>query len=320
MKAGSTVQDVLGYGGTVPVVADLASAIPGKPDTLLVGIAPTGGILPDEWRPAICEAIGNGLDIVSGLHTYISDDPEFTEMAETAGVRLYDLRKVPAEYQVVARGLWKSRRAKTILTVGTDCNTGKMTASLELHREFVRRRLKSAFIATGQTGILLAGSGIAVDSLVADYVAGAVEHELELADPVCRFLHVEGQGSITHQGYSAVTAGLLHGVMPDAMILVHHPARGADAYGLPLTDVRPFISIYESMVAPFKRTKVVGIALNTALMPPEEIEESRAALREQTGLPVADVLRGETGILADALMNYFAVPCPPGPGHSAHSH
>jgi uncharacterized NAD-dependent epimerase/dehydratase family protein len=317
LKAGSTVQEVLGFGGEIPVVADLAAALPRKPDTLLIGIAPTGGILPDEWRTSVCEAIGNGLDVVSGLHSFLSEDPEFCEMAETAGVCLYDLRKVSAEYQVVAKGLWKTRRAKTILTVGTDCNTGKMTASLELHREFLRRRLKSAFIATGQTGILLAGSGVAVDSLVADYVAGAVEHELELADPSCQFLHVEGQGSITHQGYSAVTAGLLHGVMPDAMILVHHPARAKDAYGLALSDVAQFITLYESMVSPFKPTKVVGIALNTALMPDDDVKESREALRRQTGLPVADVLRGEAGVLADALVGYFAVPSPHGPGHSS---
>src|SRR5262249_41165585 len=136
--AGRMARDILGFGDSIPVVADLRAALQWKPDTLLIGIAPPGGRLPESWRSAILESIDNHLNIISGLHTFISEDPEFCSRAAKAGVAIHDLRRIPAEYEVVAKGYWKRREAKTILTVGTDCNVGKMTASLELHREFVR--------------------------------------------------------------------------------------------------------------------------------------------------------------------------------------
>jgi uncharacterized NAD-dependent epimerase/dehydratase family protein len=215
------------------------------------------------------------------------------------------LRKVDPEYEVVAKGFWKRREAKTILTVGTDCNVGKMTASFELHREFCRRGLKSGFVATGQTGILLAGRGVAVDSIISDYVAGSIEREVEYsASQGANYIHVEGQGSLTHQGYSAVTLGLMHGVMPDAMIMVHHAARRVDDYGFGLDDVKEKIVLHEKIMLPFKRSKVVGIALNTVMMTSQQAQAARRDLEQQTGLPVANVLTGETGVLADALMKY----------------
>ncbi len=304
-RAKKTAADVLGYGGNIPVFGTLRELIPSGPDALLIGVAPAGGRLPEDWRPVVREAIINRLDIVSGLHTFLSDDPEFRSLAEKHPVTITDLRKVPSEYEVVAGGLWKNRSAKTILTVGTDCNTGKMTASLELHREFLRRGLKSDFVATGQTGILIDGRGIAVDSLVADYLSGAIEREIEKRNPDVGFFHVEGQGALTHQGYSAVTLGLMHGVMPDAMILVHHAGREKDAYGLPLDDIRGFIRLHEEVLAPFKSSRVVGCAMNTVQMSPGQIREAREGITRQTGLPVADVLNGEAGILADALIGYF---------------
>jgi uncharacterized NAD-dependent epimerase/dehydratase family protein len=305
-QAGATAESVLGFGGDIPVRRDLRSSLPELPDTLLVGIAPTGGILPAEWRAVILEALGAGLHVVSGLHTYLSDDPEMAAAARARGVTLTDLRKVPAEYEVVAKGNWRAREAKTILTVGTDCNVGKMTASLELHREFLRRGLDSAFVATGQTGILLSGAGVAVDSVLSDFIAGAIERELDRAAAAGhRYLHVEGQGSVTHQGYSGVTLGLLHGVMPDAMILVHHPARGEDDYGLVLDQIPRLIALHESLLAPFKRSKVVGIAVNSVRMAASDIASAKAELRRQTGLPVADVLTEERSLLAEALVSFL---------------
>jgi uncharacterized NAD-dependent epimerase/dehydratase family protein len=306
-QSGRVAQDVLGFGGTIPVFSDLQSSLQQNPDTLLIGIAPTGGRLPDSWRAVILEAIDNKLNIISGLHTILSDDDEFSRRAKEKGVQLYDLRKIPPEYEVVAKGYWKGRKAKTILTVGTDCNVGKMTASLELHREFERRGLNSDFVATGQTGILLSGRGIAVDSIISDYVAGSIEYEVEQRVKEWKqFIHVEGQGSLTHQGYSSVTLGLMHGVMPDAMIMVHHPLRREDDYGFPIDDVNKLIKLHEDILAPFKASKVVGIAINTAMMTAQQVEESMRTLESETGLPVANVLTPDVAKLVDALMEYLS--------------
>ncbi len=302
-NAGRTAGDVLGFGGRVPVVADVRSALSFRPDTFLIGVAPAGGKLPPEWRPAVRDAILHRLTIVSGLHTLIGEDPEFAQLSEADHVRVIDLRKVPPEYERVSRGSWRTRTSKTVLTVGTDCNVGKMTASVELHREFLRRGLRSEFVATGQTGILLSGEGVAVDSVLSDYVSGAVEYEIDRrASRNSDFIHVEGQGSLTHQGYSAVTLGLLHGVMPDAMVMVHHPRRHLDDYGLRIDDLRKIIELHEAIVAPFKTSRVAGIALNGATMTEGEINEARHRIEEETGLTAVDVLTPDVCRLADAVI------------------
>ncbi|MBI5214381.1 MAG: DUF1611 domain-containing protein [Ignavibacteriae bacterium] len=305
-QAGRTVQHVLGFGGDIPVFSDLRTSLLKKPDTLLIGIAPTGGRLPEEWRRWILEAIENKLNIISGLHTMLSDDEEFKQKAIQHGITLTDLRKISSEYEVVSKGLWRERRAKTILTVGTDCNAGKMTASLELQREFVRRGLKSDFVATGQTGMLLSGRGFAVDSIISDYVAGGIEHEIELrCAEGAEFVHVEGQGSLTHQGYSSVTLGLMHGTMPDAMIMVHHPIRQVDDYGFPISDVKKLITLHEMILEPFRKSKIVGIAVNTAMMTKQQVEKSIKELEEQTGLPAANVLGDGVKKLTDVLIDFL---------------
>lgn len=305
-QAGRTAQQVLGFGGEIPVVPDLRTSLLRKPNTLLIGIAPTGGRLPELWQGIINDAIDAGLNIISGLHAYLSDDDAFACHARAANVTITDLRKVPPEYEVVAQGHWRNRQAKTILTVGSDCNVGKMTVSLELHREFCRRGLRSDFVATGQTGILLSGKGIAVDSIVSDYVAGATECEIEKsARSDHDFIHVEGQGSLTHQGYSSVTLGLLHGVMPDAMIMVHHPARDVDDYGFPLDDLQRLIDLHERMIHPFKKSKVVAIAINTIMMTAQQVDAAKRELSERTGLLVANVLSPDVAVLADALLGYL---------------
>jgi uncharacterized NAD-dependent epimerase/dehydratase family protein len=305
LHAGKKVREILGFGEDIPVFGTLEESLVKKPDTLLIGIAPTGGRLPESWRHIVLEALENNLNVISGLHTYISDDPEFRSRAHSAGVELIDLRKVPPKYEVVVKGLWKKRHSKTILTVGTDCNVGKMTASFELHREFRRRGLNSAFLATGQTGILLSGSGVCVDSVAGDYIAGSVETAIEeTAGGGAEYIHVEGQGSLTHQGYSSVTLGMLHGVMPDAMIMVHHPKRPKDDYGLVLDNLPTFIRLHETMLSPFRKSKVVGIAMNTVNMSDTEIDEAKIILEQKTGLPVGNVFSPDVRALADAIINY----------------
>ena len=305
-QSGRTAAQVLGFGGSIPVFADLRASLAARPDTLLIGIAPFGGALPPDWRPVILEALRSKLNVISGLHTHLSDDEEIARTAALHGAAISDLRKIPPDHEVVAKGSWTARSAKTILTVGTDCNVGKMTASLELHREFIGRGLRSRFVATGQTGILLSGAGIAVDSVLSDYIAGSIEHELDRwSGEGDEYLHVEGQGSLTHQGYSGVTLGLMHGVMPDAMVLVHHPARHRDDYDLDIDDVSRSIALHEMILRPFKESKVVAIAMNPVMMTAAQAAEARTDLERRTGLPVADVLSGGRALLAQALLDHF---------------
>lgn len=178
-----------------------------------------------------------------------------------------------------------------------------MTASVELNREFVRRGLRSEFIATGQTGILLSGRGIAVDAVLSDYVAGAIETEIEQRGLSADYFHIEGQGALTHQGYSGVTAGLLHGVMPDAMILVHHPIRKTDHYGRLLGDLPEVIALHEQFILPFKKSRVAGVAINAAMMTQSQTTAAVREIERITGLPAADVLSPAVGTLAEALLD-----------------
>ena len=304
-SAGKTAQKILGFDGDIPVFNNLQSSLFKNPNTLLIGVAPTGGKLPEQWREVIIEAIQNKLNIISGLHTLLSEDEELSTLAKSHNIILTDLRKIPKEYEVISKGSWKTRKARTILTVGTDCNVGKMTASLELHRKCLQRGMQSDFVATGQTGILLSGRGIAIDSVVSDFVAGAIEMEVDKrVEEGKEIIHIEGQGSLTHQGYSSVTLGLVHGVMPDAMILVHHPSRKFDDYGLSLENVSRFIQLHEQILSPFKPSKVIGIAINTVNMSSQQILDAKKQLERETNLPVVDVLTSEISSFIN-ILKYF---------------
>ncbi len=305
-KAGKTAQDVLGYGGVIPVVKDLAEGLRMGPTHLLIGIAPSGGRLPEEWRKTLAEAIRHKLHVLSGLHTILSDDPELAALAKKHGAILTDYRKIPPEAEVVSAGSWRTRKAKVVLTVGSDCNIGKMTTMLEVQKEFLKRNLKADFIATGQTGMLIRGRGIAVDSIISDYIAGCIEREVDRSEAEgYEYIFVEGQGALTHMGYSGVTLGLLHGTMPDAMILCHQPTRTKDDYGLPLHDLKRLVSLHETLVTFFRPTKVVGIGLNSIGLSDEESKSASAAIEAETGLPAVDTLRFGGGKLTDALLQYL---------------
>ncbi|MBI3587403.1 MAG: DUF1611 domain-containing protein [Ignavibacteriales bacterium] len=305
-KVGLTAQQVLGYGGGIPVVKNLEEGLRFNPTHLLIGIAPSGGHLPDTWRETIKRTIVNKLHILSGLHTILSDDPEFATLAKKHGATLTDYRKIPPESEVVSQGNWRTRKAKVILTVGSDCNIGKMTTMLQVQKDFLQRGLKADFVATGQTGILIRGRGIAVDSIISDYIAGCIE--LEVDRSVAEgydYIFVEGQGALTHMGYSGVTMGLIHGAMPDALILCHQPARLKDDYALPLPDLNRLVKLHEEVVNIFRPTKVVGIGINSVGLTDEESIESAENIAQQTGLPAIDTFRFGAQKLSDALLQYF---------------
>ena len=306
-KAGMTAQQVLGYGGPIPVVRSLEEGMRLDPTHLLIGIAPSGGRLPDSWRDIIRNTIKARLHILSGLHTILSDDPEFTALAQEHSITLTDYRRIQPESEVVAKGTWRNRSARVILTVGTDCNIGKMTTMLEVHKDLLRRGLRTDFVATGQTGMMIRGRGVAIDSIIGDYIAGAIELEVDrsIAEGY-EYILVEGQGSLTHMGYSSVTLGLIHGTMPDAMILCHQPTRLKDDYGLTLPELNNIITFHETVVKFFRETKVVAIGLNSVGLSDDESRAAAEGIGAQTGLPAVDAFRFGPEKLTDALLGYFS--------------
>lgn len=300
-QVGKTALDVLGFGGDVPVVAALADALSFKPDHLVIGIAPPGGKLPDEWKQTIAEALSSGLSIISGLHTFLSDDPELAALASAHHVSICDLRRPPEELKI-ASGLWKERTATTILTVGSDADIGKMTTAYHVYLELRRRGLRVDFIGTGQTGILLSGKGVAVDAVPSDFVAGAIEEQITLSARDHDIILVEGQGSLYHQGFSCVTLGLLHGTMPDVMILCHQPSRVTNDYGWPLPSLTEMVTLHETVLRPFRQSLVLAVSLMTADMSETEAREALDAAAKETGLPADDPVRFGPAFLADAIM------------------
>ena len=330
--AGSTVGETLGFGGDTPIVSTFAEAmaLEPRPEALLVGIAPQGGQLPDAWRAVLVAALEAGLDIISGLHFFLSDDPELSAQAERHGCTLFDLRKPPPDLPVGA-GRVMGTDAFRVLTVGTDCNTGKMTVSLELQRALATRGVRAGFAATGQTGILIAGTGIAVDAVVSDFISGAAERlTLEAiaglaedagsddggsgdrggGDGGAGIVLVEGQGSLMHPGYSGVTLGLLQGTLPQAMILTWMPSRpriyGGNHSWVVLPDLDEVIRRYEDALAwacPDVPGRVIGVSLATYDMSEDRARAAVEHACKVTGLPATDPIRFGPEPLVDAILH-----------------
>jgi len=296
-RAGRSSSEWLGPEHDVPVVATLGEALLRRPTALLIGIAPQGGKIPPAWRAIIAAAIEAGLDIVSGLHEFISDDPEFSALAASHGVELIDHRR-PPERQEVASGRAHRPGSHVILTVGSDCAIGKMTVALELRRAALDAGLSAVFVPTGQTGIMIEGWGASVDRVVSDFVNGTAEWLVERAEQMGDWIFVEGQGSIDHPAYSAVTLGLIHGATPHAMVLVHESGRlshhgweGEDGRGSPLKSVAQNIALYETVANAVAPSRVAAVALNTVALSEEEARAEIERIAEQTGLPVDDPYR-----------------------------
>lgn len=290
-RAGSTTGEVVGLAGDTPIVADVTDTFAFQPNALLLGTAPRGGALPPEWRSQIMAAIEAGLDVISGLHFMLNDDLEFSAAARRAGVQLVDVRRAPPDLPVAT--LQDRRSGSHVITfVGSDCATGKMTAALEIAQAAEAAGLRSAFVATGQTGILLEGSGVAVDNVVGDFMAGSIEELVVAAAERADWVFVEGQGSLLHPGYSGVTLALLHGSSPDGMLLVHRAGQThIHHYPVAIPELPRLVQIYEEAAGWIKPARVLGIALNTQAL---DEDEARAAIREaeaQTGLPVTDPVR-----------------------------
>jgi D-glutamate N-acetyltransferase len=306
-RAGTVAGDhVPGLDSHVPVVSTLAEALAFEPTTMLIGIAPAGGKLPDEFRAAVLEAVAAGLDVESGLHDFLGDDPGLAAAAAAARVELRDLRRAPAGLNVPT-GANLTVPAHIVLTVGTDCGLGKMTVCLELDREARRRGLASQFVATGQTGIAIAGWGIAVDEVVSDYIAGAAEQlvvEGHRRGGDGALLWIEGQGSVNHPFYSGVTLGLLHGSAPHTMLIVHEPGRdlidGDPRY--PIPPLGELIGDYERIARYLRPAPIAGVALKTNRLSEPEALAAVEEIARATGLPADDPVRFGAGRLLDAVL------------------
>jgi len=303
--AGQTTDQVLGLAGGTPIVARVDDALALEPTALLIGIAPRGGTLPDSWRGQILTCIAHGLDIISGLHFMLNDDQDFVQAATRYGVTLTDVRTPPTDLRVADM---KSRRAgaNVVTFVGSDCAVGKMTAALEVVAAARRLGLSTAFVATGQTGIMLEGAGVTVDRVIGDFMAGAVENLVVEACDEADWVFVEGQGSLLHPGYSGVTLALLHGSLPDAMILVHPPSREyIEEYPLKIPSLRRLVQVYEEAAGWVKPALVAGVALNTRDLNRAETEQAITEAEGQTGLLCTDPVKCGGEKLVQALLALF---------------
>ena len=301
-QAGKTAQEVIGYGGETPVVSSFQETLRFSPSALLIGTAPMGGKLPDEWRAVVLEAIGEGLDILSGLHTFISDDKEFVSAAKANKIEIIDLRKPPADL-VVSEDRWRERSSYVLLTVGTDVAIGKMTTLIQLMDFLQQNTLNSVFVATGQTGLLFTDRGVCVDAVKSDFIAGSIETEIMKIDNEFELQLIEGQGSLFHQGYSGVTLGLIHGSMPDGLLICHEPSRKVNDYGTPLPTLTEAIELHKAVIKPFRKVDVIGISLYTAELPEDEARISIKDAEEETGLPADDPVRFGADKLGKAILD-----------------
>ncbi|KCZ57364.1 hypothetical protein HY29_01155 [Hyphomonas beringensis] len=270
--------------------------------TMLLGGAPAGGGLPEHWIDDICAALEAGLDIASGLHDKLADNTRLRELAEKLGRNLWDIRSVKQSFGM---GQFERRSGKRLLTVGSDCVVGKKYTALALHREFSERGTSTSFRATGQTGILIAGEGIPIDSVVSDFISSAA---VQLSPPAAadHWDVIEGQGSLFHPAYAGVTLGLIHGSQPDALVLCSDPTRTRiAAFELfPQPSLAECVRRYtDAARLTNPGAKVVGVSLNTSSYSDEDAKALLQATEDDLGLPCVDPIRTGVASIADAVLD-----------------
>jgi len=299
-RAGDRVRDHVPDVQDAPVVAGMDDAP--ACDALVIGIAPIGGGFDPSWRPDVRTALKRGCDVVSGLHYLLGQDEEFAALAAEHGCELRDVRRPPDDL-TVAEGTAGGVDARVVCTVGTDCSVGKMTAAFELRDAARERGVDAAVVPTGQTGIMIADRGIAIDRTVADFAAGAVERLVEAVGDR-EVLVVEGQGALAHPAYSAVTLAILHGAQPDALVLCHEAGReavhGYEDFAIP--PVEGYAALYERVAAPVSDCAVEAGVLNTAALDPAGAREAVDAYAAALGVPATDPVRFDADGVLDAVL------------------
>jgi len=289
----------------VPIVATVDEGMQHGPSAALVGVVTQGGRFPGDWQELLKSCVRHGLEVENGLHVRLHDIPGLPELARKHGVELRDLREPPRDLST-ATGANLEVDGTIVLTVGSDCAIGKMTATCELDLEARKRGLRSVFVPTGQTGIAIAGWGIAVDAVVSDFLAGAAERLVVEGAKRGDLLWVEGQGAILHPVYSGVTVGLIHGSAPHLYVLCHEVGRTiteGDPTESPLPSLPELIQLHERMSLKRRPAKVVAISLNTSTVSEDEARAAVAAAEDETGLPADDPVRFGAGKLLEAVLN-----------------
>lgn len=301
---GESLVELTGINHDIPIVSSVKEAVPYQPNILAIGIAPSGGLLPPEWREEIRQALSAGMSILNGLHTPLAQDGEFQSLLIPPQM-IWDLRQEPPGLSV-ASAQARHLNCRRILTVGTDMSIGKMSTSIELHRASLRHGLKSQFIGTGQTGIMISGDGIPLDAVRVDFAAGAVEKQVLQDGKDADIVHIEGQGSLLHPG-STATLPLIRGSQPTQLILAHrwgqtHIHNCPDVAIPTLLEV---IELYEQVAKVAggnAGVKVAGIALNTARFSEEEAQKAIEQVSAETGLVCTDVVRFGGEALLEAIL------------------
>src|SRR5215831_8434316 len=306
-RAGRTSQEIIGYGGDIPVVGSVDEGVRLGADSLLVGIALAAGGLPTSLRDVIRRSLELGLDVWNGLHGFVADDGELASIAKQSGATIHDVRRPPADLPV-GSGRVRDLEQTVLLAVGTDANIGKMTVMLQLRAALRNRGVRAGFAPTGQTGIFIEGWGLCVDAVVADFIAGASEAVTIQAARDNDIVLVEGQGSILHPGYSGVSLGLLHGSLPHGLIACHQPSRATFRHNAwlripPLTDV---IQLHEAIAAPLRPARTIAVSLNTVDLPDAEARAVIARVEKETGLPTTDPVRYDNTPLVEAILAFDA--------------
>ena len=278
----------------------IAEAAVAGAKTLVIGVANRGGVISPAWLDVLTEALEAGMDVASGLHNLLRNEPRLVAAAEKAGRTLHDVRVPSIEYPI-ANGT--RRMGKRCLAIGTDCSVGKMYTAIAMEREMHARGMKATFRATGQTGILITGDGVPVDAVVADFMAGSIEH-LTPDNDADHWDLIEGQGSLFHASYSGVTMALIHGGQPDALILSHEPTRphmrGLPDYKLPTLEVLQEVGLRLAQIVN-PDVYVAGISVNTAALHEEAALEYLEATEARLGLPTVDPFRQGAARLVEAL-------------------
>jgi len=290
-KAGKKASDFISLGENIPIMSSVKESLQFSPDTLVIGIAPTGGGLPDSYRKHVFDAIEAGLDILSGLHTFLADDPEISAAAKKRNVKLLDVRRIPDGIPC-SENLARNTKCLRVHTVGTDCNVGKMLVAYEVAVAARKAGWDAKFIATGQTGIMIEGDGISVDRAIGDFVSGVAE-KLVLDNAHRELLVIEGQGTLIHPSYSGVTLSLLHGCAPQALIMCHHAGRKHIGHhtNIPIPALSEMVKFYEYAASFVNPTKVITVALNCADYDLSRAREEVEKVQKKTGLPTTDVIK-----------------------------
>ena len=299
-KAGQTAQDVLGFGGKIPVVSSFNEAKDYSPNAMVIGSSPQGGYINEKYRKEITAAIQYGCNIFSGMHQFLNDDPEFSALAQKETITINDIRRPPNPPHF-PKGSWKKRKVKVLLIVGTDCNTGKMTTGWEITERLKSRGKNVRFVGTGQTGIMLGGYGVPIDAVVADFMAGEIEHAIDTLGDQVDLVVVEGQGSLTNMYYAGVSLGLMHGAMPDYLVMTDEPGRTIDVSNNQMASIGDVMKLHLALMKNFKQSQFLGINLLTLKIAEDSALKKIKKIGRKHQLPVTDLVRFGDGELIDRI-------------------